>query len=171
MLGDSIELPPTQSLLEVNSLSSGGGGVRPRIFHTANTILTQMSVQGLDGAARVSTRSAPKSRPKEPPMHYVLVATHGAEICPTSNAKTRELLLQIGPQIPKIAEKVGIKILAGPYVNREHSTVAIVEASSGEDLDRFLVESRLPQWNSVRVLPSLPLEEGVKEITAQSAIF
>jgi hypothetical protein len=104
-------------------------------------------------------------------MHYVIVANHGAEICPTSNAKTRELLLQTGPQIPKIAEKAGVKILAGPYVNREHSTFAVVEASSGEDLDRFLVESRLPQWNNVRILPSLPMEEGLKEIASLPPLF
>jgi hypothetical protein len=104
-------------------------------------------------------------------VHYVLVGSHSPEICPTSNSKIRELLLQTGPNIPKIAEKAGVKIVAGPFVNREHTTVLIVEASSGEALDQFIVESRLPQWNSVRVLPSLPMEEGLKDITSQTAIF
>jgi hypothetical protein len=104
-------------------------------------------------------------------MHYVLLASHSPETCPTSNAKIRELLLQTATQIPQIAEKTGVNILAGPYVNREHVTVVIVEADNGENLDGFLAESRLPQWNSVRVLPSLPMQEGLEDIQARSPIF
>ena len=104
-------------------------------------------------------------------MHYVVLGTHSPDICPTSNARTRELLLQIGPQIPNIADKCGVKILAGPYVNREHITVTIVEAGRAEELDQFIVDSRLAQWNSVRILPSLSMEEGMKEVVSQQPVF
>lgn len=104
-------------------------------------------------------------------MHFVLLATHSPDICPTSNSKTREILLQTAPEIPNIAERSGVKIVAGPYVNREHITVLIVEADRAEDVDRFLVEARLPQWNSVRVLPSLPMEQGLKEVQEQTPVF
>ena len=50
-------------------------------------------------------------------MHYVILGEHTAEVCPTSNAKTRALLLEIGPQIPKIAEQNGVTIVSGPFVN------------------------------------------------------
>jgi hypothetical protein len=104
-------------------------------------------------------------------MHYVLLGIHSPDVCPTSNSKTKELLLQMAPQIPKMAEQAGVKIVAGPYVNREHTIVIVAEAKSGEDLDRILVESRLPQWNTMRVLPSLTMEEGMKEIQEQPAVF
>lgn len=104
-------------------------------------------------------------------MHYVILGTHTAEVCPTSNAKTRKLLLEMAPQIPKIAEQAGVKIVAGPYVNREHVTVTVAEAANGEDLDRFLVESRLAQWNSIRVIPSLTMAEGISELEDQAALF
>lgn len=104
-------------------------------------------------------------------MHYVVLGTHSAEVCPTSNATTRQLLVDIGPQIPKIAERNSVKIVSGPWVNREHATVTIVEASNGEDLDRFLVESRLAQWNTIRVLPSLSMEQGMQELQDQAALF
>ncbi|MGH9920046.1 MAG: hypothetical protein ACRD6W_14420 [Nitrososphaerales archaeon] len=110
-------------------------------------------------------------RGKEAFMNFVLLGTHGPEICPTSNKKVRELLLETAPQIPKIAERTGVKIVAGPYVSREHTTVIIVEAAKAEDLDRFIVESRLPQWNSVRVLPSLTMAEGLKDIQAQTPVY
>jgi hypothetical protein len=80
-------------------------------------------------------------------------------------------MMEAGPQIPCVAERNGVQIVAGPYVNREHLTVAVVEADTAAQVDRFIVESRLSQWNSVRVLPSLPLEQGVQEIQEQPPIF
>jgi len=104
-------------------------------------------------------------------MHYVLIGTHSAEVCPMSNAKTKALMLEMAPQIPKIAEQAGVKIVAGPYVNREHTVVTVVEADRSEDLDRFLVESRIAQWNTIRVLPSLPMEQGIGQIQSSIPIF
>lgn len=104
-------------------------------------------------------------------MHYVVLGVHSPEVCPTSHAKTRELLIQTGPQIPKIAEKHNVTIVAGPFVNREHTTVLIAEADRSEDLDAFLVEARLPQWNSVRILPSLTMQAAMEEIQETPALF
>ncbi len=104
-------------------------------------------------------------------MHFVLLGQHTAEVCPTSNAKTRDLMLQMAPEVPGIAERTGVNIVAGPYVNREHLTVAIVEAEKAEDVDRFLVETRLHQWNVMRVLPSHPMEEGMKDVAEGSPLF
>jgi hypothetical protein len=104
-------------------------------------------------------------------MHFILLGVHSAEVCPTSNAKTRDLMLQTAPEIPGIAKRTGVKIVAGPYVNREHMTVVVVEADKAEDVDRFLVETRLHQWNSVRVLPSLPIEEAMKDLHEVATLF
>jgi len=104
-------------------------------------------------------------------MHYILVAEHSAEVCPTSNAKTKALLLEMAPQIPKIAEKNGVNILSGPWVNHDHVSVVIVETDQAEKLDAFLMESRLPQWNRVRVMPSRPIAEGIKEVAEGTSLF
>ncbi len=104
-------------------------------------------------------------------MHFVLLGVHNAEVCPTSNATTRELLLKTAPEVPAIAERTGVKIVAGPYVNREHTTVVVVEAEKAENVDQFLVETRLHQWNTMRVLPSLPLEEGLKDVRDGTPLF
>ena len=103
-------------------------------------------------------------------MHYVLLAEHTAEVCPTSNAKTRELLLQTAQDIPNMARN-GVTIVAGPLVNREHVVVVVVEGDRSEAVDRFLVESRLPQWNRVRILPSLSIEEGMKDVQESTPLF
>ena len=104
-------------------------------------------------------------------MHYVVLGDHSPDICPSSNARTRELLIEMGPQIPKIAEQHHVTIVAGPFVNREHTTVLITEADNSEDLDAFLVEARLPQWNSVRILPSLTMQAAMEEIQEHPALF
>ena len=104
-------------------------------------------------------------------MHYVVLGTHSPEICPLSNAKTKALLLEIGPQISDIAKQHGVNIVAGPFVNREHTTVVIVETERADHLDAFLGASRLHQWNQLHILPSLPLEEGMKDLQEATSLF
>ena len=104
-------------------------------------------------------------------MHYVIIGEHSAEVCPTSNAKTKALLLEVAPQIPKIAEQNAVNIVAGPFVNREHSTVVIVESDRAESVDAFLVQARLPQWNRLRVIPSIPMQDGISEVAEGTTLF
>lgn len=104
-------------------------------------------------------------------MHFVVLGVHDANTCPMSNARTRELLKQLAPQVPAIAEKNQVTIVAGPYVNREHVTVVVVETERAEYLDRFVVEARLAQWNTIRILPSLPMQEGLAELDELPALF
>jgi hypothetical protein len=104
-------------------------------------------------------------------VHFVVLATHSPDICPTSNAKTKGLLLDLAPQIPSMAQKHGVNIVAGPFVNREHMTVVIVETDRADGLDDFLVDTRLAQWNQVRVLPSRSLQEGLAEIQESTSLF
>jgi hypothetical protein len=104
-------------------------------------------------------------------MHFVVLGTHSAEVCPTSNATTRALLLEMGPQIPKLAEQHGVKLVAGPYVNREHMTVVVAETDSAESLDAFLFAARLHQWNQLRILPSHTMEQGMKEIAEETSLL
>lgn len=104
-------------------------------------------------------------------MHYVLLATHGPEICPTSNAKIREMFMKRAPEIPALAKRLGVNLVAGPFVSREHVSVVVVEAAKAEAVDQFISESGLAQWNSIRVLPSLTMEDGMKEMSALKPIF
>jgi len=104
-------------------------------------------------------------------MHFVLLGEHNPEVCPTSNKTTRDLLLKRAPELPDIAKRCGVNIVAGPFVNREHIAVLIASADRAEAIDQFLTESNLAQWNRVRILPSLPMEEGLNEVRESSSIF
>jgi hypothetical protein len=104
-------------------------------------------------------------------MHFVLLASHGPEICPSSNAKMRDMMLKQAPEIPALAKRLGVNLVAGPFVSREHISVVVVEAAKAEAVDQFISESGLAQWNSVKVLPSLTMEEAMKEINTLKPIF
>jgi uncharacterized protein with GYD domain len=104
-------------------------------------------------------------------MHFVVLGTHSAEVCPTSNAKTKALLLEVAPQISDLAAKHGVNIVAGPFANREHLLVVIVETDRAEALDSFVVESRLAQWNQVRILPSVSMQEAMQELQEATMLF
>jgi hypothetical protein len=104
-------------------------------------------------------------------MHFVVLGTHSAEVCPTSNTKTRALLLEVAPQVSDLAAKHGVNIVAGPFANREHMLVMIVETDRAEALDSFVVESRLAQWNQVRILPSVPMEGAMQELQEATMLF
>ena len=64
-----------------------------------------------------------------------------------------------------------MNIVAGPFANREHVVVVIVETDRAEALDSFLVESRLSQWNQVRILPSVPMQEAMQEMQETPSLF
>jgi hypothetical protein len=104
-------------------------------------------------------------------MLFVLLGTHNADVCPLSNSKTRDLMVQTAPQMPSIAERNGVTMVAGPYVSDEHLVVTVVEADQAESVHQFLSDSRLNQWNTVRVVPSVTVEEGMKEIQAGTPLF
>lgn len=61
--------------------------------------------------------------------------------------------------------------MAGPFANREHVLVVIVETDSAEALDSFLVDSRLSQWNQVRILPSVPMQHAMQELQETASLF
>ncbi len=70
-----------------------------------------------------------------------------------------------------MAEKNGVKLVAGPFVNRQHLIVVVVEADKADEVDSFIHEARLGQWNQVRVVPSLPMQEAMQEIQDSPALF
>ena len=80
-------------------------------------------------------------------------------------------MMKAAPEIPTIANKVGVKIVAGPYVSREHLSVVVVESERAESVDEFILQSGLEKWNSVRVLPSKTIQDGMREMQNAKPIY
>jgi hypothetical protein len=93
---------------------------------------------------------------------YVIRLTHPPDQCPAANSKVRERIVQGASEIPKLADRLGVKIVAGPLVlGSEHEGVAIVESERVETVNDFVEQSGLVQWNSVRVSMATPLQDAL----------
>jgi len=96
---------------------------------------------------------------------YVVRLEHTSDQCPGANAKVRERVLKGTPEIPKVAQKLGIKILVGPLVlATQHQSFAVVETDKIETVNEFVLQTGLMQWNTVEVTTVKPFEEAMKDL-------
>ena len=102
---------------------------------------------------------------------FVLVMTHTADQCPTANSTIRKLVMNQSVELPKMARKMGVKFIIGPLVSNEHRGFAFVEADKVEALNDLITQSGLIQWQSVEIVPTTPLEEGMKQIENLKPIY
>ena len=96
---------------------------------------------------------------------YVVRSTHPPDQCPTANSKVRELVQKGAPEMPGLAQRLGVRVVAGPFVlGPEHEGLVVVEAERLEAVNEFVLASGMVQWNSVRVTPAQPLQEALAEL-------
>lgn len=96
---------------------------------------------------------------------YFVSLVHTSDQCPSANAKVRERVKKGTSEMPKLAQKLGVKFLIGPLlVTTEHTSFAVVEAERFEAVQDFVMQSGLMQWNTVSIASVKPLEQAMKEI-------
>jgi len=102
---------------------------------------------------------------------FVLVMTHTPDQCPSANSTIRKLVINMSAELPKMARKLGVKFLAGPTVSNEHRGFAFVEAEKVEAVNDLMTQSGLIQWQSIEIVPTLSLEEGMRQIETLKPIY
>jgi hypothetical protein len=102
---------------------------------------------------------------------FVIVTTHSSDQCPTANAKIRQLVTADPTAMMKLAEKLGVKMIAGPYVGVGHRGFSVVEAPKVEAVYDLAMQSGLVQWNSVDIVPVQHQEQGLKEAARLKPIY
>jgi hypothetical protein len=96
---------------------------------------------------------------------YVIRSTHPPDQCPAANSKTRELVQKGAEEMPGLAQRPGIRVIAGPFVlGSEHDGLTIVETDRVETVNDFALESGLVQWNSVQVSMAKPLQDALGDL-------
>ena len=96
---------------------------------------------------------------KEERCRYTLWLSHTSDQCPAANSKVRALVEKGLPEMPKLAEQIGVKFLAS-----EHDAVAVVEAQTVEAVNELVMRSGMVQWNSVRVYVATPMADALAEL-------
>jgi hypothetical protein len=102
---------------------------------------------------------------------FAIIAEHPPELCPTSNAQTRQILKEGAGQIPQLAEQLGVDIGTLRVFGPDHIILAVVEADDIDPVRNFALQSRLMQWNTVKIHATYSLEEALELIDTVEAIF
>ena len=102
---------------------------------------------------------------------FAVIAQHPPELCPTSNTKTRQMLREGAPQIPELAEQLGVEITTLRVFGPDHILLAVVEASDIEAVREFVLQSRLIQWNTTRIHATYSMDEALARSDDLEAIF
>jgi hypothetical protein len=102
---------------------------------------------------------------------YAVIAEHPPELCPTSNARTRQMMKEDAGQIPQLAEQLGVEIISLRVFGPDHIVLAVVDADGIEAVRDFLFQSRLIQWNTTNIYATYSLEEALARADELEPIF
>jgi hypothetical protein len=102
---------------------------------------------------------------------FAVIAEHPPDLCPTSNAQTRRMMKEGATQIPQLAEQLGVDIGTLRIFGPDHIILAVVEADDIDSVRNFALQSRLMQWNTVKIHATYSIEEAVALIDEVEAIF
>jgi predicted RecB family endonuclease len=102
---------------------------------------------------------------------FAVTAEHPPDLCPTSNAQTRQILKEGAGQIPQLAEQLGVNIGTLRIFGPDHIILAVVEAEDIDSVRNFALRSRLMQWNTVKIHATYSLEEALALLDEVETIF
>ena len=102
---------------------------------------------------------------------FALIAEHPPDLCPTSNAQTRQIMKEGAGQIPGLAEQLGLNIVTLRIFGPDHIILAVVEAEDIDSVRDFALKSRLMQWNTVNIHATYSMEEALPLIEELETIF
>jgi hypothetical protein len=102
---------------------------------------------------------------------FAVLAEHPPDLCPTSNAQTRQILKDGASQIPQLAEQLGVDIGTLRIFGPDHIILLVVEADDIASVRNFALQSRLMQWNTVKIHATYSIEEAVAMIDDVETIF
>jgi hypothetical protein len=102
---------------------------------------------------------------------FAVLAEHPPNLCPTSNAQTRQMLKQGAGQIPQLADQLGVNILSLRVFGPDHIILAVVDSDDIDSVRDFALQSGLMQWNKVNIHATYSMEEAVALLDKVEAIF
>jgi len=102
---------------------------------------------------------------------FAMLADHPPDLCPTSNAQTRKIMKEGAGQIPQLAQQLGVNIVTLRVFGPDHIILAVVEADDIDSVRDFALQSRLMQWNTVKIHATYSMEEALVLIDQAETIF
>ena len=104
-------------------------------------------------------------------MQYLIVGQHPPNLCPSANAEIRRLSQEGAGQIPALAERLGVELLATYVPMNNHMVFVAVAADDLGTVREFAFQSRLGQWNTVEIYQVATLEEALTKVNELPTIY
>ena len=104
-------------------------------------------------------------------MQFVVIAEHAPELCPISNGKVRDMARQMAAEMPNLAKKLGVNIVTTNVLGPDHLIYTVVEADNIEAVRELAMQSRLAQWNKMRIHATWTMEEALAKADQLPAVF
>jgi hypothetical protein len=102
---------------------------------------------------------------------FAVIAEHPPDLCPTSNAQTRQMLKEGAAQLPQLAGQLGVDIVTLRIFGPDHVILAVVDAEDIESVREFILQSRLIQWNATQIHATYSIEEALAKSDVLDAIY
>src|SRR5256712_9714623 len=102
---------------------------------------------------------------------FAIIASHPPDQCPTANETIRKFFLNRAPEMPKLAERLGVEYLARPIISTEHKSIAIVRAKNVEAVRNLAIERGRIQWKSGEILHGGSMDPASDEIKHLKPIY
>ena len=102
---------------------------------------------------------------------FAVIAEHPPDLCPTSNAQTRQIMKEGAGQIPQLADQLGLSIVTLRIFGPDHIILAVLETDDIDSVRDFAFQSRLMQWNTVRIHATYSMDEALGLIEDAETIF
>jgi hypothetical protein len=102
---------------------------------------------------------------------YLIFAQHPPNLCPGANETVRNLAAEGAGEMPALAERLGVKLLATYVPMTNHHVYAAVEADDADAVREFAWQGRLAQWNTVEIMQVSTLEEALTRVQEIPAIY
>jgi hypothetical protein len=143
----------------------------PGIIGSSPPLAVEIRLETRSSSVRTAANLASANERRHVMATFAVIAEHPPDLCPTSNAQTRQILKEGANQIPQLAEQLGVDIGTLRIFGPDHIILAVVEADDIDSVRTFALQSRLMQWNTVKIHATYSLEEAVVLIDEVEAIF
>ena len=101
---------------------------------------------------------------------FVLIQSHTPDMCPIASERARKAYGPDPGPLMGLAQKLGVKLLAGPMASLDHRTFVVMESPTADAVRDFVIQSGLVQWNTTEVIPVAGMESMLKEMASTKPV-
>jgi hypothetical protein len=94
----------------------------------------------------------------------MMIAEHGPDTCPASNASLREKFMPHMGRRDEVAKKLGAGIQGSWSDMPGHLLYFVVDAPNAHTVTQLAMELHLMDWNTITVRPVVNMEEATQKV-------